>query len=133
MIGFFDVAVCVDNDHTPPLPVLVFVRSFFFASSSIAWCTLDFSFFVGCFINNLGQSVGDKFTKLSKIGFSKLIFCDFLPKIVKICLFGGRVGTRHQIQAFQGFSFKSYVVRQLVRCSLVHSRSGGKSLVAFHL
>ena len=33
-------------------------------------------------------------------------FCNFLPKDIKILLSGGRLGTRHQIQAFQiqGFS-----------------------------
>ena len=43
---------------------------------------------------------------LSKIGFSMECFttdfCDFLPK--KNWLLGGPLGTRHQIQAFQGFS-----------------------------
>ena len=34
----------------------------------------------------------------------QLIFCDFLPKNVTIWLLGGRLGTHHQIQAFQGFS-----------------------------
>ena len=38
----------------------------------------------GC---NLGQKVGDKLTKLSKIGFSMECFtADFLPKSVKIWL-----------------------------------------------
>ena len=31
-------------------------------------------------------------------------FCNFLAKSVKIWLLGGRLGTLHQIQAFQGFS-----------------------------
>ena len=57
---------------------------------------------------NLGQKVGDKLTKLSKIGFSmewfKADFLQFFTKNVKIWLFVGRLGTRHQIQAFQGFS-----------------------------
>ena len=39
-------------------------------------------------ISNLGQKVGDKFTKLSKTGFSmnclQLIFCNFLTKNAKI-------------------------------------------------
>ena len=34
----------------------------------------------------------------------QLIFFDFLPKNVKIWLSVGRLGTRHQIQVFQGFS-----------------------------
>ena len=46
--------------------------------------------------------------KLGKIGFSmecfRLFFCNFLSKNIKIWLLGGRLGTRHQIQAFQGFS-----------------------------
>ena len=57
---------------------------------------------------NLGQGVGDKFTKLSKIGFSMDCFmADFLrlfTETVKIWFFGGRLGTRHQIQAFQVLS-----------------------------
>ena len=57
---------------------------------------------------NLGQKVGDKLTKLSKIGFSMECFtadfCDFLQKNVKIWLSVGRLGTRYQIQAFQRFS-----------------------------
>ena len=57
---------------------------------------------------NLGQEVVDKFTKLSKTVFSMECFtADFLrffPENVKIWLLGGRLGTRHQIQAFQGFS-----------------------------
>ena len=59
--------------------------------------------------DNLGQKVGDKFTKLSKTGFPMecftLIFCNFLQKTVKIWLLGGRLGTCHQIQTFQGFSW----------------------------
>ena len=46
--------------------------------------------------------------KLSKIGFSMECFtadfCEFLPKNVKIWLLVGRLGTRYQIRAFQGFS-----------------------------
>ena len=57
---------------------------------------------------SLGQGVRDKFTKLSKIDFSMDCFtADFLrlfTESVKIWLFGGRLGTRHQIQAFQGLS-----------------------------
>ena len=56
---------------------------------------------------NLEQNVAEKFTKFSKIGFSDCftaIFCDFLPKNVKIWLLGGRLGTLHQMQAFQRFS-----------------------------
>ena len=49
--------------------------------------------------DNLEQSVVDKFTKLSQIGFSmkrlQLIFCNFLRKSVKIWLLGGRLGTCH--------------------------------------
>ena len=54
---------------------------------------------------NLGQKIGDKFTKLSKIGFSmKCVKADFLPRYVKFWLLGGGLGTPHQTQAFQGFS-----------------------------
>ena len=57
--------------------------------------------------HNLGQKVGDKLTKLSKIGFSMewftADFLQFFTKNVKIWLLVGRLSTRHQIQAFQGF------------------------------
>ena len=57
---------------------------------------------------NLRQKVGDKFTKLSKIGFSMDCFTadfwGFFNENVRIWLSGGRLSTRHQIQAFQGFS-----------------------------
>ena len=47
-------------------------------------------------------------TKLSKVGFSVECFTadilQFLPKNVTIWLLVGRLGTRHQIQAFQQFS-----------------------------
>ena len=47
-------------------------------------------------------------TKLSKIGFSMewftADFLQFFTKNVKIWLLVGRLGTRHQIQAFQEFS-----------------------------
>ena len=33
----------------------------------------------------------------------QLVVYDFLPKIVNIWLLGGRLSTRHQTQAFQGF------------------------------
>ena len=50
----------------------------------------------------------DKLTKLNKICLSMACFtADFLhfsSTIVKICLFGGRLGACHQFQAFQGFS-----------------------------
>ena len=57
---------------------------------------------------NLGQKIGDKLTKLSKIGFSMECFtADFLrfftEKRQNLALVG-QLGTRHQIQAFQGFS-----------------------------
>ena len=59
--------------------------------------------------SNLGQRIGDKFTTLSKIDFSMKRITDdisqfFLPRYVKFWLFGGRLGTRRQTQAFQGFS-----------------------------
>ena len=59
----------------------------------------------------------------------QLIFCDFLPKNVKVWLLVGWLGTPYQIQAFQGFS---EVVRQLVR-QLIHLLSGDNDLVPFHL
>ena len=63
-------------------------------------------------IYNLGQKVGDKLTKLSEIGFSMewftADFLQFFTKNVKIWLLVGRLGTRHQIQAFQGFFGKSF-------------------------
>ena len=61
-----------------------------------------------CFYN-LGQEDADKFTKLSKIGFFMEFFTAkflrfFTEKNIKIWLLGGRLDTRHRIQAFQGFS-----------------------------
>ena len=57
-------------------------------------------------------------TKLSKIGFSMewftADFLQFFTKNVKIWLLVGRLGTRHQIQAFQGFSGK-FVSRSATR------------------
>ena len=57
---------------------------------------------------NLVQNVADKFTKLSKRGFSMDCFtADFLRLFTEKCQnlgLGGRLGTCHQIQAFQGFS-----------------------------
>ena len=56
---------------------------------------------------NLGQNIVDKFTKLSKIGFSMERFtADFLQfsnATVKIYLLGGRLDTHVQFQAIQGF------------------------------
>ena len=57
---------------------------------------------------NLGHWVVDNLAKLSKIYFSVECFtADFLRDFTKgdkIWLSGGRLGTCHQIQAFQGFS-----------------------------
>ena len=57
---------------------------------------------------NIGQKIGGKFTKLAKYVFPwtvlQLIFCHLLQKNVKIWLLSVRLGTRHQTQAFQGFS-----------------------------
>ena len=50
----------------------------------------------------------DKVTKLFKIGFSMKCFTaeflQFCSTNFKTSLVGGRVGTRHQIQAFQRLS-----------------------------
>ena len=58
---------------------------------------------------NLGQKIVDKFTKLSKISFLIEWYTADFSRIfstnVKICLLDGRLGTCHQIQAFQGFSW----------------------------
>ena len=57
---------------------------------------------------SLGQKIADKFTKLNKTCFSMEYFTTGFSRIfntnIKICLLGGWLGTRHQIQAFQGFS-----------------------------
>ena len=57
---------------------------------------------------NLGQNVGDKLTKLSKIGFPMECFtADFLRFFTKKrqnLALGWWLGTRHQIQVFQWFS-----------------------------
>ena len=37
-------------------------------------------------------------------GMFSVDFLQFLPRYVKSWLWGGRLGTRHQTQAFQGFS-----------------------------
>ena len=39
--------------------------------------------------------------------FYSWLFCHFLPKSIKVWLLGGRLDTRHQIQAFQRFSWRS--------------------------
>ena len=40
-------------------------------------------------------------------------FCDFLPKSVKNWLLGGRLGTRHRIQAFWGLSSDLLISKDL--------------------
>ena len=90
------------------------------------------------------KRVVDKFTKLIKIGvlwnILRLISSDFLQKNLKSWLLSGQLGTRHQIQAFEGFSLnflisenpKSKVVLQLTR-QLVHLTFGDNNLGLFHL
>ena len=59
-----------------------------------------------CATYNLGQKAVDKFTKLSKISFSVERFRAVLRVFIrnfKICLLGSRLGTPHQIRAFQEF------------------------------
>ena len=55
----------------------------------------------------------DKVTKLFKIGFSmkcfRAEFLQFCSTDFKISLAGGRVGTRHQVQAFQRLSYDFHV------------------------
>ena len=55
-----------------------------------------------------GPKVVNKFTKLGKIGFCMECFTAVFFRIfngnVKIWLMGVQLGTRHQIEAFQGFS-----------------------------
>ena len=62
---------------------------------------------------NLGEKIVDKFTKLDKIWISRKSFtADFLRFFstnVKICLLGGRLGARHQILTFLGFSWNSLI------------------------
>ena len=57
---------------------------------------------------NLGIKIVNKLTKISKICVSVECFIADIPRFfsanVKTCLLGGRLGTRHQIQAFQEFS-----------------------------
>ena len=72
--------------------------------------------------------------------FYSWVFAIFLRENVKIWLLGGKLGTRHQVQAFQVFSWnflilqdpKSWVVRQLVR-QLIHLLSADNNLVSFYL
>ena len=60
-------------------------------------------------VNNLGQKLGDKFTKFSKIGFSmECVTADFLQfftKIPQILTFGWTAGYSPSNQTFQGFSW----------------------------
>ena len=107
--------------------------------------------------HSLGQGVVDKLTKLSKIDFSvecftAYFFFDFLPKNVKVWHLEGWVGTRHQIQVFQDFSWNflffflvwaqkpaqrrtcsSSIVVLLLFRQLVLSLSDDNNLVPFHL
>ena len=74
--------------------------------------TTEITFSVGIVSNfqiyNPRQKFVNKSTKLGKKGFWMECFtADFLQDFnenVKIWLLGSRLGTRHQIQAFQGFS-----------------------------
>ena len=63
---------------------------------------------LGAFSENDEQNIVDEFMKFSKIGFSierfTADFSQFSGTTVKICLYGGRLGTRHHFQAFQRFS-----------------------------
>ena len=57
----------------------------------------------------LSAKIVEKFTKVSKIGFSVEcftagFFAYFYQKTSKFVSLGGRLVTRHQIQTFQGFS-----------------------------
>ena len=54
---------------------------------------------------------------------------------VKICLLGVRLGTRHQIQVFQGFSwyFLSFQLFYYSWGNFLHSLSGDNNVVPFHL
>lgn len=59
---------------------------------------------------HLGQSIEDKFMKLSQIDFSMELkyftadFSRFSSTKVKNCVIVDRLGTHHQIQVFKGFS-----------------------------
>ena len=60
-------------------------------------------------------------------------FLQFFSITVKISLLGDRLGTYHQSQAFQGFSWKFLIsVQHLVR-ELVYPLSSDNNLVPFHL
>ena len=58
--------------------------------------------------HNLGQNSIDNLVKLSVIGFSMECFTadfsQFSDTTVKICVYGGLLGTHHQFQVFQEFS-----------------------------
>ena len=95
-------------------------------------------------IHNLGQKVGDKFTKLGKIGFSMEYFtADFLQffnKKRQNLTFGWTAGYSPLNPYISRIFLKlpnlklseSQFVRQLVR-QLLHSLSGDNNLVSFHL
>ena len=62
---------------------------------------------------NLGQNIVNKYTKLTKLGFTTECFShDFLQfpgTIVKIWLLGYRLVTCDKLQAFQGF-FRNFLI-----------------------
>ena len=56
---------------------------------------------------NLEKGIADKFTKFRICFIVECFtadFCDFFSTAANICLLGIRLGTCHQIQAFQSFS-----------------------------
>ena len=89
---------------------------------------------------NLGQKVGDKFTKFSKIGFSMECFtADFLQFFTKkgqnlACGWaaGYLPSNPSASEIFMKFPNFLIIVRQLVK-QPVHSLPGDNSLVLFHL
>ena len=85
-------------------------------------------------IYNLWQMVGDKFTKLSKIGFSMECFTadflQFLNKKHQNLAYGWTAGYSPSSPSISGIFLK--IPRQLVR-QLVHSLSGDNNLVPLHL
>ena len=74
---------------------------------------------------------------LSNISFSmkyvRPAFSQFSSTNAKICLLGVQLGTRHQIQVFQGFSWISSFAKIVSFKSFVHSLSSDNNLVTFHL
>ena len=80
------------------------------------------------FYKKLQSWTGDC-TQIHKIKWN--IFC--YGMLYKICLLDGCLGTRHRIQAFQGFSWSLKLFGNLCGNSYIHWLSSDNNLVLLHL